>query len=105
MRDRAAYGAFVAGLEMPDIGQRRGEERQLLRKLRPGQELVLRHRRADLDCLAEIADDVERGDLGNVDQRGGLDQPKIEHWHERLPAGEDTCVVAIFGERGERLLD
>ena len=37
MGDRAAHRAFVAGLKMPDMRQRRGKERQLFRKLRPGE--------------------------------------------------------------------
>ena len=37
MGDRAAHRAFVAGLKMPDMRKRRGKERQLFRKLRPGE--------------------------------------------------------------------
>ena len=79
MRDRAADGAFVAGLEMADERQRRGKQRQLLRKLRPRHQLVLRHRGADLDAVAAVADGIEFGEARNIDQHRRIDQPQIEH--------------------------
>ena len=79
MRDRAAHRASVAGLEVADEGQRRGEQRQLQLELRPRHQFVLRHRGADLDDVAAIADGVERGDARNIDQRRRIDQPQIEH--------------------------
>ena len=105
MRNRAAHRALIAGLEMADERQCRGDERQLFRKLGPRHHCVLRHRGADLDCLAEIADGVERGDPRNIDQHAGIDQPQIEHRHQRLPAGQHARVVAIFGEQRHHLLD
>jgi hypothetical protein len=54
---------------------------------------------------AAVANDVERGDTRNIDQRRGFDQPQIEHRHERLAAGKDARVVAVFGQRHGRLLD
>ena len=56
VRDRAADRALVAGLEVADERQRHRQQRQLFGKLRPGQQLVLRHRGADLDLVAEVAD-------------------------------------------------
>ena len=75
------------------------------RKLRPRHQLVLGDRGADLDGLAEIADDIERGDPRNIDQHAGIDQPQIEHRDQRLAAGENARIVAVFGEQRQRLLD
>ena len=35
----------------------------------------------------------------------GIDQPQIEHRQERLAAGENARVVAIFGKQRQHLLD
>ncbi len=95
MRDRAAHRALVAGLEMPDMGQGDRKQRQLRFKLGPGQQRVLRHRRADLDPVAEIANVAELGDPCDVDQHRRVGQPQIHHRHQRLPAGEHARFVAI----------
>ena len=64
----------------------------------------MRHPGADLDRIAAIVDRVERGDARNVDQGRGLDDPQIEHRNERLSAGKNAGVVAVFGEQCECLL-
>jgi hypothetical protein len=89
---------------MADVRQRGGDERQLFSKLRPRHQFVLRHRSADLDRADEIADNIERGEARDVDQHADVDQPQIEHRHQRLPAGQHARVVAIFGEQRNRLL-
>ena len=105
MGDGAADGAPVAGLEVTDERQRRGEQRQLLFELRPIHQRVLRHRGADLDHVAAVGDAAERRKPRNVDQHAGLDQPQIEHRNERLAAGENARVVAVFGEQFQHFVD
>jgi len=90
---------------MADERQSGGDERQLLREPRPRHQFILRHRGADLDGVAAVADRIELGDLRNIDKHRRIDQPQIKHGDERLAAGEDARVVAVFGEQRCRLLD
>ena len=105
VRDRAAHRALVAGLEVADVRQRDRQQRQLGGKLRPGQQLVLRHRGADLDLVAEIADLVELRHAGDVDEQAGIDQAQVEHRDQRLAAGQHARLVAVFGEQRDGLVD
>lgn len=40
-----------------------------------------------------------------VDDVGGFGEAEAHQRDQALPAGEDFCIVAIFTEQGERLLD
>src|SRR5262249_39635367 len=71
----------------------------------PGQQPALRHRGADLDLAVGLADGVELGNARDVDEDCGLDHAQIEHGDERLAAGEHARLLAVLGEKRERLLD
>ena len=89
----------------PTNGSAAASNGKLFGKLRPHHQPVLRDRGANLNVSAEIADRIERGDPRNIDQHAGIDQPQIEHRDQRLAAGENARVIAVFGEQLKRLLD
>ena len=67
-------------------------------------QLVLRHRGADLDPAAHVADRVELRDARDVDQHRWIGEPQVHHRHQRLAAGQHAGLVAVFGEHGDGLV-
>ena len=103
MRDGTAHCPFVARLEVPDVRQRSGQERKLFGKPRPGQQPVLRYRRADLDLAVDFTDGGELRNARDVDQHRRLEQAQIEHREQRLTAGKHAGGVAMLGKYLDRL--
>ena len=109
MRDRAADRALVAGLEVADERQCRGQQRKLLRERGPGQQPVLRHRRADLDLAAAVAT-ISRiaasSGMRVISTRiAGSASRRLSMAISDLPAGEDAGLIAMLGQDRDRLFD
>ena len=105
MRQRAADRAAVARLEMPDPRQRTRQQRRDAAQLGPAHQLVLRHRRADLELVTDELDRLEILVPADIDQHTWLHEPQVHHRHQRLPAGQHARVLTVLGQHRHRLLD
>ncbi len=86
MAERAADGAAVAGLAVPDLQQRLVDDRPA-RPHHVGEfEVALARHAADFERAAGFADVRQAFDAVEIDDVIGLHEPEIQHRHQRLPA-------------------
>ena len=93
VRQRAANGAAIARLAMPDMAQRFRQQRAISRDLGRGLELALAHHGADAQPAVDHRDAAQIGDAAEIDQMVGDDVAKIHHRHQRLPARQEILAL------------
>ena len=94
-------GAAVPRHRVPDVGEARPRAAGWCVQPRVG----LADGRADAERAVLARDAVEPGDAVDVDEQRRAQQPHVERGHEALAAGEHLRLVAVLGERRERLVE
>jgi hypothetical protein len=95
MGEAASDRAPVADRRVADPGQRLGEERASLPDERVALGRPLPRERADVQPAVLLADAVEPGQAGEVDERGRRRQAQVEQRAEALTARERLGLAAV----------
>ena len=105
MADRSADRAPVAGLEVADMGQRRGDDGKGGIEFRPVGQIALGDRRPDGNGISLVFDMRQFREAADVHENFRPDKPHVEHRHQRLAAGQHAGLVAMFGEHHDGVFD
>jgi hypothetical protein len=105
VRDRAADRAPVPDLRVTDLPRRVREQRHFA-----GQDVGVLHvvvsgQGADRDVGAFVVDVRQVVQTAEVDDHLGCGQPQLHQRQQRVTAGQELRVVAVFGRQAHRLLD
>src|SRR5258708_2787669 len=98
MREAAAEGAAITGLEMPDLLQTLVQDRAKPLQLGTALQRPLARHGPDLDLPAVDADVGKLADSIQVDEVIGHHITKVQHRPQGLPAGQELRVF----QRGEQ---
>ena len=104
MGDRAADRAAVAHLVVADLRGDGAQHAALGGEQVAGLDVAVAGQRADRDVVAGVADVGEVVEPADVDEDGGRREAQLHERQQRHAAGEELGVVAVLGERRERLL-
>src|SRR5262245_54599037 len=99
MRQAAAHGAAVSGLNVPDALQGHAKQGNALGERVVTLDRDLARARADARLLWFDGEVLERVDLVDVDEHGWTNQSHRHHGHETLPASDDLRVRAVSREQ------
>ena len=100
----AAERAAVADADVPDMTQRRGDERRPLAHVRRPLDVDVARGRADAQAVAVGGDPAQLVDPADVDQQAGTRQAHVQQGQEALAAGDDLRrVIAV--ERRSSVID
>ena len=104
MCDRPAYRPAVADLKVCDVRKRLPQQGHFIAEPGAPFDARLGGGRADGERTVGDARIGELRRTRNVDEHPGLGQSHVEHRHERLPAGENSRILAGLGQHFERLV-
>src|SRR5437879_1194521 len=88
MGETAADGAAVAHGAIGDAGGDLDQHRAAIERAVGVLDRRMRHRGTDAPGVARVLDRAQLLETGYVDQEPGPSEAQIEHWPQRLPAGE-----------------
>ncbi len=103
--ERAADGAAVAHLVVADVGSGFGQQPGLAEHERVDLDVAVAGHRTDREVVACIADVLEIVQAVDVDEHRRRREAEPHERNERVAAGDELGFVAVFGERGDGLVD
>jgi hypothetical protein len=103
--EAAADRAAVADGGVPDPRERRREERGALAHERVALGGTLTSERADVEPAAVLADGLELGQPGEIDEGRRRREAQVEQRSEALAPGERLGVAPVARQQRERLLE
>ena len=98
MGDGAADRAAVAHLDVADVSERLGEDRESLRERR-FQHLPVRRERADRDPAVPVADAAQLGEPADVDQPVRGSDAELEERQQGLAARDQLGAAGVLREQ------
>ncbi len=101
MGDAAADGAAVADLIMRHVADGGDKERMGAGQARIVENVPPAHHGAQFDAIIRNPDVAQLIELAQIDDERRRGDPKRQHRHQALPAGQRLGVAAVRGKEGE----